>query len=373
MRDLEKPFGKFSCLVLHVLTYAILALGLSGVARAGDEPGPFARESRRLDHKHVGRVAFCPDGAESSRAPGPTTLLSGRARNSDCSVRIWELSTGKQISDVVVPKAGLVVDFSPDGLQVLTANSPGRTDEKNVVFKVWEISTGKQLREFDLPKNTESFAVSPGWRSYLSVNQNSGVLQLRDFESNKELRRFEGHEGRVEAFSFSGDGQRLLSGGRDHSVRLWDTSTGKELRRFEGHNDRVNAVAFSANGRRGVSGGGNYNSPKGAVDSSVHVWDLESGNELRRFYEKESAAVMHVAISPDGRRAISIGSFSLDSPGDPSIRVWDVESGKQVRRFQTDSPNGLALLFVDLKISPDGRHAMTATVDGMVRLWELPR
>ena len=196
--------------------------------------------------------------------------------------------------------------------------------------------------------------------------------------------------------SFSRDGRRLLSGGFDQTVRLWDVASGKELRRLLGHKDGVTSVAFSSDGRRGVSGGGNYGR-NGAVDSTVRVWDLESGKELRRFYEGipsfniegESAAVMHVAISPDGRRAISIGNFSIDAPSDPTIRVWDVETGKQLRRFaaastirflapgakpSVDDPPNFALIFVDLVISPDGRYALTATADdGAVRLWELPR
>ena len=216
------------------------------------------------------------------------------------------------------------MDFSPDGLQVLSSTSGALVVEEDAFLQVWEISTGKELRKFELPKSRGFKAATPGWRSYLSVNEDSGTLQLWDCQSGKELCRFEGHKGCVEGVSFSRDGRRLLSGGFDQTVRLWDVASGKELRRLLGHKDGVTSVAFSSDGRRGVSGGGNYGR-NGAVDSTVRVWDLESGKELRRFYEGipsfniegESAAVMHVAISPDGRRAISIGNFSIDAPSDP--------------------------------------------------------
>ena len=49
------------------------------------------------------------------------------------------------------------------------------------------------------------------------------------------------------------------------SLRLWDLSTGQELRRFEGHTQRVWCVAFSPDGRRALSG---------AADASLRLWAL---------------------------------------------------------------------------------------------------
>ena len=42
---------------------------------------------------------------------------------------------------------------------------------------------------------------------------------------------------------FSPDGKHVLSGGQDHTVRLWDVATGKEQKRYEGQKDRVRWVA----------------------------------------------------------------------------------------------------------------------------------
>jgi WD40 repeat protein len=373
MRELQKPFGILCCLFVPVLACGILVGSSPRVVRAHDERGPVAGESRRLDHPGVGRVAFSEDGRRILSGSDPTLADDRKEVPSDCSVRTWDPTTGKQLSESVLPKAGRIIDFSPDGRQGLSTTLVDNAGERDALLQVWEISTGKELRKSVLPKGRPFLAVTPGWRSYLSLDgEDSGVLQLRDRQSGQELRRFEGHKGLVEAISFSRDGRRLLSGGHDQTVRLWDVASGKELRRLEGHKDRVNSVAFSSDGRRGVSGGGNYNSPRAVADSSVRVWDLESGKELRRFYEGEDAAVMHVAISPDGRRAISIGSFSIDSPSDPTIRVWDVETGRLLRRFTADSPSGLAGIFAHLVISPDGRYALTANMDGTVRLWELP-
>src|SRR5262249_1608275 len=69
------------------------------------------------------------------------------------------------------------------------------------------------------------------------------------------------------------DGKLLLTGGEDSTVRLWDLETGKEVRRFEGHEGKVRAVAFSADGKQAVSG-------TILGDPTLRVWGVETGKEL---------------------------------------------------------------------------------------------
>ena len=47
-----------------------------------------------------------------------------------------------------------------------------------------------------------------------------------------------GHAGGVKSVAFSPDGQRLASGSRDQTVKIWDSATGKELFALKGHADR---------------------------------------------------------------------------------------------------------------------------------------
>jgi WD40 repeat protein len=50
--------------------------------------------------------------------------------------------------------------------------------------------------------------------------------------------------------AFSPDGQRLVSGSSDASVRLWDVESGQELLSLPGVVHGVEHVAFSQDGRR---------------------------------------------------------------------------------------------------------------------------
>src|SRR5206468_995552 len=63
------------------------------------------------------------------------------------------------------------------------------------------------------------------------------------------------------------------------------------LRTLEGHTSSVTGVAVTPDGRRAVSA---------SPDNTLKVWDLESGRELRTL-EGHSGSVTGVAVSSDGR------------------------------------------------------------------------
>ena len=95
---------------------------------------------------------------------------------------------------------------------------------------------------------------------------------------------------------------------------------GASLRVLEGHSGWVNAVALSADGRRAVSGSG---------DNTVRVWDLH-GSEPPRVLEGHREGVNAVALSADGRRAVS-GSY------DNTVRVWDLATFRCLSVFTCDA------------------------------------
>src|SRR5690348_11834722 len=70
-----------------------------------------------------------------------------------------------------------------------------------------------------------------------------------------EVRRFEGMPEPVLDVAFLPDGRRFVAAtglpgapGTDHAVHLWDSETGKEIRRFDGHEKAVNCVTVSPDG-----------------------------------------------------------------------------------------------------------------------------
>jgi WD40 repeat protein len=49
----------------------------------------------------------------------------------------------------------------------------------------------------------------------------------------------------------------------DQTVKLWDAATGREMLTLEGHNSKLYCVDFSPDGRRLVSGG---------RDRTIRIW-----------------------------------------------------------------------------------------------------
>jgi WD40 repeat protein len=75
----------------------------------------------------------------------------------------------------------------------------------------------------------------------------------------------------VWACALSPDGQQLVSGSWDHTLKLWEVASGRELRTFAGHKAGVWACALSPDGQQLVSG---------SADNTLKLWAVASGRVL---------------------------------------------------------------------------------------------
>lgn len=128
-----------------------------------------------------------------------------------------------------------------------------------------------------------------------------------------------GHAGSVRSVAVTTDGAWIVSGGDDHTVRIWDLASGRLERTLEGHTGSVNSVAVAPDGARIFSGGD---------DHTVRIWDLASGR-LELTLEGHTGPVGDVGVTTDGRRLVSSGR-------DSSVRVWDPLSGQEIASWPLD-------------------------------------
>jgi WD40 repeat protein len=178
---------------------------------------------------------------------------------------------------------------------------------------VWDLDTGERIGDFPVRYGVLSLAYSP--RAHLVATGHQyvygRVVRLWNPKTGHEVHSVLGTSGN-HGFSigFSADGKQLLWTDGNGALRLCDTMTKKDVIHIA--NADANCAAFSPDSKWIISGRLNH-------DYSVRVWDAATGKELRK-HPGHAAPVTSIAFYPDGRRAVSA---SLDG----TVRHWPARVG----------------------------------------------
>jgi WD40 repeat protein/serine/threonine protein kinase len=373
----------------------------------------WSRINASLTLGHVGPLsgaAFSPDGKRIITSTW-----------SETTARIWDAESGRELFSLPHGVAVRMSAFSPDGRRIVTGGGdvgkPGEAkvwdsetgrllstlkghtgwvlsvafspDNKRIVsgageVKVWNAESGRELLTFNKQEGRVwGVAFSPDGKRVVSASSD-GTAKIWDSETGQELRVIKAHASEVRGAAFSSDGKRIVTCSSDKTVKVWDAETGKEALVLRGHSSWVQGVAFSSDGKRIVSGG---------VDATVRVCDASSGQEIL-ILKGHAGDVTSVAFSSNGKQILSASA-------DRTARVWDAERGQKLFTLngQAGPVRGLAFnsdgtrvvasngvwdaetrqkLFslegaghvLGVSFSPDGKHIVTGSQDGMARVWD---
>lgn len=263
---------------------------------------------------------------------------------------LWERETGKEIGRFDWSSAAI---FSPDSSLLATSNSGYWAESRKApkVVRIYEATTLKELRSF--AGETASF--SPDGRFLLTVSDNTA--RVWDINTGQERRSFN-----AEAAEFSPDGRYVIATNNDRyseksrtPARLWDISTGAEVLRFEGYPKGIQVARFSPDGRFVATADGD--------EQSVRLWDIAARREIRRFEGNFLSGNFEVArdnrflmTRTSRRESKEVAGQETSYETYSSMQLWDLSAGQEVRRLEFKVAEDLWL--DGASFSPDGRSAL---------------
>jgi len=155
-----------------------------------------------------------------------------------------------------------------------------------------------------------------------------------------------GHAEAIYSLSYNKEGDRLVTGSRDRTVRVWDALRGGDpIMLLDGHTDYVYGTEFNHDGSRIVSCG---------RDNTMKLWNAVSGNEI--FSKTVDSDVRACHFSPDGKRIITTTKLNID--------VWDANTGEDLFTLTGHTETLLKAIY-----SHDGKYIASAGEDDVIKIW----
>ncbi|MBO7707671.1 MAG: protein kinase [Thermoguttaceae bacterium] len=198
--------------------------------------------------KNVTQVRIAPDSATVASASGWGEIA------------LWNAKTGEKINSTSAGDENLLsLQFSRDGAYILSGGARRIT--------LWNARDLSPLRHFEgFGNDVTASALSPD-RKWGAGADAEGEILLFDMEAEGKQtpKSLEGHLGGVSSLLFLPDGRRLVSAGKDGTIRLWNIPSGKLERTLAGKTAGANCLAVNITQSALVSGGD---------DAILRMWNL---------------------------------------------------------------------------------------------------
>jgi WD40 repeat protein len=300
---------------------------------------------------YVQHIAFSADG---------TLLATG---DSSGGLLLWELTRpdipAQSLEGHETAVSAIV--FSHDNQWLATADDSG-------LILLWDLNTLTSIRlevhqgsVGQLAFTNESELVSAGEDKFVYRWPLTAVSEQGEISPTRIPGFNRGHG----FLALSPDGTILVTVNALNTISLWDLTTpggAQEVLYYLGNVPNIISIAFSADMETIAAAG---------AEGIIRIWDLAGGTTQSARIEAP-AGVSQIALSPDGRRLVSIsGELS-----DLDVRLWNlsffIDDGRLVPNEGISTQlKGHTSNIRALALSLDGLRMATGGDDQTVRYWRL--
>jgi WD40 repeat protein len=245
------------------------------------------------------------------------------------------------------------VDISPD--ETMLAVGYIRVDFYNAVAKtnVYDIRTRELLHEFsgaytEFSADGSRIACAGGtFNRYISVYELPGGDEIASIYTGDY----------IYDMAFSSDGNVVATCSGDPHVVLWNVNSGNEIRRVSQGSSGFGTLAFSDDDMLIAAG-----VTEQYDDANIHVWNVRTEELVQSYPGHETGVVYALTFSPDGSTLLSTGR-DVPVGGDHSIRLWSIETGEQLALYPFPH-SSYGVLSADY--APTGRAVVIGLGNGTV-------
>jgi WD40 repeat protein len=269
-------------------------------------------------------------------------------------IKFYDIFT-RQLLRELYPQGIPVVDmaFHPRGNWMVSASRRGsETESFRSSLELWLGPDWKPMGLlYDAPRAISDIMFSPN-----GLNMATTFASSLETQNSLEIWSTSGWQimdsvstGTALQVAYAPGGNLLAVSPDRYAVRIWNIE--EEIWQytlFTSFTGAVTQIVFSPDG--GVLASGHY-------DGFIRIWDMRTGTEILSI--PTGSVVESLAFSSDGRLLASGGSFE-----DTLVRLWDAGNGELLRELAGHRVGVVQLLF-----SPDSQFLVSASYDGMLRIW----
>jgi len=251
----------------------------------------------------------------------------------DGKVKVWDILSGFCAVTFTEHSGGVTTcEFAKQkGSVLFTASLDGSV-------RAWDLIRYRNFRTFTAPQRTgfSCLAVDPSGEVVCAGSHDSDKIYVWSVQTGQLLDQLAGHEGPISSLAFSADGNTLISGSWDNTVRIWNIFSRTQSSEPLQLQANVLAVAFRPDSKQiAVS----------TLDGQLAFWNVSEGIQTsgldgrrdisggRRIGDRRTAA------NAAGTKSFSTLTYSADgtcvlaSGHSKYICLYEVQSGMLLKKF----------------------------------------